>query len=270
MPAEQIQRNIEALSQASKQHPALVDYFELHKRIYTLQEQARSQITGSLQINGGALQARVARGIPQLVYSQLPIEPAGLQQLALDLAHALMDYDPDLAAQAPSLKTVDWVTLARERFEQGMATKGEQTGEPDLLQATADLALQPYLRWAAEQVLSHIDQARWKQRYCPVCGGPPNFALLDEESGARHLLCSRCNSQWLYRRLECPFCGTNDYAKLQYYPSEDEVYRLYVCQECKCYLKAIDLRRAKKKVILSIEPIITVAMDVAARQEGYN
>ena len=31
-------------------------------------------------------------------------------------------------------------------------------------------------------------------------------------------------------------CDTTDYAKIVYYPSEDGIYRLYVCQECRQHL----------------------------------
>ena len=137
------------------------------------------------------------------------------------------------------------------------------------LETAVDLALQPYLEWAAEQVMPHVDQELWKRGYCPACGGAPDFAVLVEETGARYLLCSRCRSQWLYKRLRCPFCDNTDHTKLLYYPSEDEVYRLYVCQVCKRYLKAIDLRQATHRVVLAVEPLLTVAMDLAAREQGY-
>ena len=110
---------------------------------------------------------------------------------------------------------------------------------------------------------------RWKRSYCPTCGGVPDFATLGAEVGARYLLCSRCNSQWLYRRLGCPFCDTTDHTKVAYYTSEDSVYRLYVCQECRRYLKTLDTRETARTVLLPVERVTTVAMDVAAQQEGY-
>jgi len=117
-----------------------------------------------------------------------------------------------------------------------------------LAQTAADLALKPYLEWAAERVLLHVDQEHWKRGHCPVCGGEPDFAYLDSETGARHLVCSRCDSQWLYRRL---------------------MYRLYVCQNCRRYLKAIDLRQVGRRILFPVERLKTLNMDLAARQEGY-
>jgi len=57
---------------------------------------------------------------------------------------------------------------------------------------------------------------------------------------------------------------------LIYYPSEDEVYRLYVCEACRRYLKTVDLRKTGGRTVLPrVERVITVAMDVAARRAGY-
>jgi FdhE protein len=67
----------------------------------------------------------------------------------------------------------------------------------------------------------------------------------------------------------CPSCGTGDHTKLSYYLSEDEAYRLYVCQACRRYLKVIDLRKVGRQVSFPVERVTTVGMDVAARQEGY-
>ena len=142
---------------------------------------------------------------------------------------------------------------------------------PTLAEMAADMALKPYLVWAAEQMLPHLDQEQWRRGYCPVCGGTPDFAFLSGESGARYLLCARCNSQWLYRRMGCPFCGNNDYTGIVYYPSDDGVYRLYLCKACHRYLKTIDLRKTnRQKLLVEVERITTVAMDMAAQQEGYH
>jgi FdhE protein len=68
--------------------------------------------------------------------------------------------------------------------------------------------------------------------------------------------------------MQCPFCGNADHDQLAYFPSKDGVYRLYVCKACRRYLKTIDLRQAEGRV-LAVEPILTVSMDLSAREEGY-
>ena len=59
------------------------------------------------------------------------------------------------------------------------------------------------------------------------------------------------------------------YSLSAYYLDEEKVYRLYVCEECRCYLKAIDLRQVGRPVLFPVERLTTLNMDLAARQEGY-
>jgi formate dehydrogenase accessory protein FdhE len=263
---------LQALEEAGANDPGLSTFYEFHRVLLRALGQAKEQISGALQwVNREGYRARQLQGLPLLSFAQLPVKGEQLAEWVVAVAQVLSDYDLELAEQTVPDSPAACLALARQRFEEGQVCSehGEAQGKSTLAQTSVDLALKPYLEWAAEQVLSHVDQQRWKRGYCPVCGGAPDLATLDEESGARHLVCSRCDSQWDYQRLGCPFCGTTDHTKLVYYPSEDGVYRLYVCQECWHYLKTIDLREAAQAIVLPAERITTVAMDVAAQQEGY-
>lgn len=268
----QTQSILRALEEAGTQNPDLSAYYEFHRTLVQILSKTGAETWGTLEmVDQEVLQARLLQGVPLLSFAQLPLAGEPFAELISTVAQLLADYDPELAEQTVPDGPAECLALAQQRFEEGQAG-GKRSGEPEeatLTQASVDLALRPYLEWAAEQVLPYVDQQRWKRGYCPVCGGAPDFAFLDEEIGARHLLCSRCNSEWLYRRLGCPFCGTTDHTKLFYYPSEDGVYRLYVCQECRRYLKTIDLRQAGRVVLLPVERVTTVTMDAAAQQEGY-
>jgi FdhE protein len=95
------------------------------------------------------------------------------------------------------------------------------------------------------------------------------MAALEKDNGRRRLLCSRCDSEWTFRRLGCPFCPNEDPAQLGYYPGDDNIYRLNVCERCRRYLKTIDLREAAGERCLPAERILTVGMDLAAKEAGY-
>jgi FdhE protein len=114
-----------------------------------------------------------------------------------------------------------------------------------------------------------VEQEKWRKGYCPICGGLPDFAFLDKEAGARWLMCSRCDYQWLFKRLECPYCGSQDPDTISYYSDDNQLYRVYVCEQCKRYLKSIDLRQAEGDVLLPLERIVTSDLDVQARNNGY-
>ncbi|MEA3338398.1 MAG: formate dehydrogenase accessory protein FdhE [Chloroflexota bacterium] len=261
-----------ALTDAAQREPELATYYELYRTLLELQKQAKEEITATLEIaDEEALQARLSEGLPLISFAQLPIDAEQFAKLALEIAQMLTEYDVEVGERTLPKDGAEWISLAQQRFEAGQAVgeASEKPQEATLAHKAAGLALKPYLEWAAGQVLPHVDQEHWRRGYCPVCGGDPDFATLDEESGARYLMCSRCDSQWLYRRVGCPFCEAADHAKLAYYPSADKVYRLYICQECRRYLKTLDLREAKRAVLLPVERITTVAMDAAAQQEGY-
>lgn len=265
------------LEKAASEDPDLSAYYDLHRTLLQTLAQARAGISATLEmVDEEALQARLLQGLPLLSFAQLPLEAERFANLVTTVAGVLAEYNPDLAEQTVPDSPAECLALARQRFAESQAVNGQANTGPDegeddanLAQTSVDLALKPYLEWAAEQMLPHIDLARWKQRYCPVCGGAPDFAFLAKESGSRYLLCSRCDSQWPYSRMGCPFCGTHHHTKLSYYLSEDEIHRLYVCQACRRYLKVVDLRQAGRPILFPVERVMTLGMDVAAQNEGY-
>lgn len=102
---------------------------------------------------------------------------------------------------------------------------------------------------------------------CPICGGEPNLALLEAERGARRLVCARCDSVWAYTRVGCPFCQSQE--RQTYFLGQGGLYRLYACPTCKRYLKTVGLRETGRHVEPAVERLLSVQMDLAARQEGY-
>lgn len=272
MSDSRVQRISQALVEAESEDEELSAYYDFQRRVLQVLNQARVNVSATLEmVDEEALTIRVDQGLPLVSFDQLPLEEKGFAEVVSAVAQLLVDYDPDLADQDVPENAVECLALAERRFEENQA-RGEppQDGvEPSLKQVAVDLALKPYLEWAGEKVMPHLEQERWKQGYCPVCGGVPDFAALDAETGSRRLLCSRCSSEWSYPRMKCPFCGTTDHTKIFYYPGEKGVYRLYACRECMHYLKTIDLREAEGDVLLPVERITTIAMDAAARSEGY-
>ncbi len=75
--------------------------------------------------------------------------------------------------------------------------------------------------------------------------------------------------EWLFQRVQCPYCGTQKHQSLAYRTNSQGLYQLYTCEECHCYIKAIDLRRTGADVLLPLERILTAGLDRQARQAGY-
>ncbi|MBA7684396.1 Protein FdhE [subsurface metagenome] len=76
-------------------------------------------------------------------------------------------------------------------------------------------------------------------------------------------------NQPLFQRLECPYCGNQNQAALAYFTDDEGLYRLYVCEQCHTYIKAVDLRRTESQVLLPLERVMTLDMDREGQEKGY-
>ncbi len=129
--------------------------------------------------------------------------------------------------------------------------------------------LKPFLHAYSRQLVGLIEHEQWRRRVCPVCGGTADFGFLAKQDGARWLMCARCDATWLFQRLECPSCGTQNQSKLTYFADAVGRYRLHLCDECNRYLKAIDMRVSGEGTDLALERILTLNLDKQATDKGY-
>ncbi|MBI3522460.1 MAG: formate dehydrogenase accessory protein FdhE [Chloroflexi bacterium] len=167
----------------------------------------------------------------------------------------------------------------------GDATPIEQEAFKLDLDATAfaqllQLAIQPALWQAVDQLSVLTDIDRWERGYCPVCGAWPALAELVGAEKRRVLRCVRCGVGWSWLVLLCPYCGNDDHRSLGTLRLEEpepadpkggrspEV-RVDVCDRCHGYLKAIGTFSSHSKVRLVAEDVATVELDVAATDAGY-
>ncbi|MFC2066278.1 formate dehydrogenase accessory protein FdhE [Chloroflexota bacterium] len=220
---------------------------------------------------------RIHNGLPLLTFEHLVLDWPLLRENFVEVVAAFADY-PGLFGEIPEKLTKP----AASRLLTKKAVKAWFNGDElppamlasgvseYLLQAIIHATLSPFLTSYSKVLIDLVDQERWRRRYCPVCGGSADFAFLDKERGSRWLLCSRCDTGWLYQRLECPYCGTREQKDLSYFTDDEGIYRLYLCERCKHYLKAIDLQKTEYEVLLPLERFYTLDIDSQARQRGYS
>jgi formate dehydrogenase maturation protein FdhE len=262
------QRALDALEKARVRHQDLLPYLDFYADLLREQFEFKAALTREPGVHEPTIRGqRLTDGVAQLTFEQLGVEAGSLAALAVRLWDVMVSHNPEWAGQREPLDPDELLALVRQEFETQAPFKAPPPADPTPAEALIRLALSPYLQRAAEVVLPLLDLSRWGRGYCPVCGGQPHFAALRGE-GERSLLCSRCGAEWPFARMGCPFCGNADHSQLNYYPSQDGVYRLYVCLACRRYLKTIDFRQAEGRV-LAVEPILTVGMDLSARKEGY-
>ena len=145
--------------------------------------------------------------------------------------------------------------------------------EVSVLHSTCLAVYRPLFELCAEANVVPIPEYGWKKGSCPLCGTPAGMARLEEAQGKRILWCPLCGTEWVYKRLQCPFCGNENQKKLRYFFVEGEKapFRVDVCDRCKRYVKTVDERtRAKgEKTIFEFENMLTFYLDGCAKEEGY-
>ena len=88
------------------------------------------------------------------------------------------------------------------------------------------------------------------------------------EDGARVLHCWLCHAEWVYPRLECPYCDNKEQNNCAFSIPGDKSRQVHVCEKCKKYLKTIDMKTMQKR-LLDVEAIATGYLDIVAKREGY-
>ncbi|MDZ4165839.1 MAG: formate dehydrogenase accessory protein FdhE [Smithellaceae bacterium] len=267
--SSQDQNILEHLHKARNAHPPLEALFHFYEQLFQLQFAFKSRLKeinhNTYRVDKEIDLARLASGIPQVSFDELEMEAAPFIDLYRDIAALLIGHTGYLPPENGEPQPETILARAREILDSRAPLVG--AGQPtDAIRAASGLVLAPYLQLACERIMPRIKQDEWHRGYCPVCGGVPSFAVLYAEPGFRTLLCSRCNGEWRFLRVGCPFCLERD--QQTYYPGEEGGYRLYICEACQRYLKSLEMPGSGSERCLPVESLATVAMDVAAREKG--
>ncbi len=267
-------RKLEEWTEKVEASPELIDFYRRLLRIQSIAE--RRVGIPRLDLNSAAICDRLNQGLPLIGFDELDLDWSLLQATFVEVTSAFAKH-PKLFGPAP--KSLVEIGGHHQYLKEAVRAWYKMTRLPtavvpdgvneclleDIIQAT----LKPFLAGYSKVLLSSVNQERWRRGYCPICGGNPDFALLDKEYGARWLVCSRCDTEWLFQRLECPYCGNQNQNTLAYFTDGEGVYRLYVCEQCRTYIKAIDLRRTESEVLLPLERVLTLNMDRQAQEHKY-
>jgi hypothetical protein len=252
---------------------------EFYRRLLDIQFRAESAI-GEVkpEPQSQTFNQRLSQGRPLLSFSEIGIGWSQLKDIFAEVVAVFAAY-PELFGELPrglrepgrppSLPR----KVARAWFENDRLPPGiefDNDREYLVLESIIQATIRPFLGSKARALLPGVNQEQWRRGYCPVCGGSPDIAYLNRDSGARWLVCSRCDSEWIFQRLQCPYCDNQNPNELSYFTDDEGRYRLYVCEKCHRYLKTIDLRQAKSGVLIPLERLFTLTLDAQAREQGYS
>ncbi len=90
------------------------------------------------------------------------------------------------------------------------------------------------------EIEKFISENNWQKGICPVCGNMASTAFFKHTKRGRQrfLHCDHCGTEWVYKRIGCPYCENIDQKKMSIKDSEDEPdMRIDLCHKCNSYLK---------------------------------
>jgi FdhE protein len=216
------------------------------------------------------------RGTPLLAETAPVVAREALEELllpALDLLGALGREDEALQrfARAWDHGEVTLAALLPGRATLGSPAVREQLGlTAEALGFLACAGVRPVLERYFLECRAHLTEGLWHLGVCPFCGAPPGFTDI-VENGGRRLTCHFCGGAWIFARLRCPFCGTEEAKHFVKFQAEDkeEGYLISACRACQAYLKEIDRRVRWNAGSALVEDWGSPHLDVLAHRAGF-
>lgn len=139
--------------------------------------------------------------------------------------------------------------------------------DPDIAVIAMEVAVKPFVAAAAADW--PIDNGAIESGECPRCESAPDIAYFEFKTGRRRLVCSRCETDWPVARVACPHCGNADGTTYGYAEHDRPDHRIYICENCRRYLKTLDLRATPAPSPMYEYQLSTWSMDRDALAEGY-
>lgn len=225
---------------------------------------------------------RFLRGVPMLDRELFPFD-AGATRALFDKLLAMV--------AAPDCELAPSGQIVRKALEDGeldldAAIAGHLSGDgayamefgektpdaPRLLNYLVQASLGPSLEAVGARVYESYPKDRsWEFGHCPVCGAPPLIARLKDKEGRRFLTCSFCHLEYRAKRISCPYCGEEDFKKLEYFTAEEEPgYQVHVCKTCNKYVKTVDFRNFDRPSLPVLDDLESLTLDMAAQKRGFS
>ena len=175
-------------------------------------------------------------------------------------------------ARAGAIDTMALFSAALCRNDAALKDMAVACGaDPEALQAVATLVPLPLLQACHERYAASVPH-QWMDGYCPICASWPAFAEVRGIERSRYFRCGRCGSAWHARALCCPYCAMDDHNELVTLVPEKGAEShgvIEACRRCLGYVKTFTTLQGCAPDTVMIEDLASVALDVAALQQGY-
>ncbi|MBW2165513.1 MAG: formate dehydrogenase accessory protein FdhE [Deltaproteobacteria bacterium] len=274
--AEQIKKAVSAIKAL---RPAYKDLLAFYEKLFLAQEASKKHIhLQPIKIPEDLLSVKRKEKFPLIARKDFTVDIKASEALLKEICQFACEANEVLYQAGIKLMdaldrgTVDASALLSKTLSEDDIYFDETAKsleiDKEVLLFMAHGSIRPSLSLCAGQLATYIDKnTLWGKGYCPVCGSPPAISILRGE-GERFLFCSFCDHEWHSQRIYCPFCENKDQKTLHYFFSEEEEYRVNVCDKCKRYIKTIDTREIKRPVYPFLEQVATLHLDMLAQNQG--
>ena len=280
-PARAEPREIVELKQLKADQPELADAVDMQVALVEAQRRIQARVPlPRLQQSAAWLTAQREAGRPAVRFEDIPLDWSDFRLLLRQTADVLARFETidrsaheqivALTRDGHALEplTINWY-LATSRVDPAQQPPRLPAGAPDALEQALLLAIRPFLSRCAEALLQRPEFADWHHATCPICGWEPDFAVV-LSTGERKLVCGRCVAQWTCGSHTCPYCGNDERTRVTSFATRDGRYRVYACDNCHRYLKALDGRNVARPLLIAVDTIATLPLDAAAMSKGYS
>jgi len=259
--------------------PDFTDALKLYGAVMEAQQAALEAMTCDMEpLDEMDSEARLLTGESLIDPRELLIDAPAYRELLERICAAVAENSPGgLPYQA---ELVAWEGLSDDALPRtrDYLLAGEELGfkaGDKLSDEDAELArnilwegLAPFYRVCGSMLSTKLEQSLWQRGYCPICGSAPLMGQYRNGDGLWIVECTLCHSGWNVQRAACPFCNESQGSLDYLYLEEDPSRRANYCKVCKRYIKTVDMRNNEAQVMLPFEDIVTMKLDVAAKEEG--
>ncbi len=275
--SDQIARAVKTLKQIRPVYSGMLSFYG---KIFIAQEDAKSNINlKPIHIPAEVLAVKTREKLPLVNMTDFVIDVEAGHILFKKICKILQSATEEMAACAGALLTAvgDSIRPA-DLFSNLLAaddgffnkTSKKLTIDKKTLAFITYSSIKPSVTLCAEQLSTYLEKDIPEEKgYCPICGNLPGLSTL-HDAGKRFLHCSFCWHEWVSKRVYCPFCDNTESKSLHYFFSEEEKdYRIYVCDNCKKYLKTVDSRKADRLLYPPLEQVSSLHLDFKAQEMGF-
>ncbi|MFN7979979.1 MAG: formate dehydrogenase accessory protein FdhE [Vicinamibacterales bacterium] len=257
-------RDLAELTALAAAQPELAPAAQLERELLDGERRLQRRLgTPWLDVSTEDLQTRLAAGERLMSWEGLSIDWPECRLRWRQVVDVLRRHDVLDTADVTQLQD-----LARDAALPDLVRRW-YAADPDVPVGIRDvvaLTMRPFLARAAEVLQQRVRTESWTRGTCPLCGGPPVFAVLPS-SGGRQLVCGRCLARWAFDPRTCPHCLATEGQRV--FSALDGRYQVAACDQCKRYVKALDVKRAGRPLILAVDTVATLALDQAIAAQGY-